>query len=109
VSNPKNQVLYVFDCSKLNRHAALMFFEEWNFINNQCCVVSFPCCENGTCITGSYEILLKHVGPLVPDAALLSSQSLWTSSGVQAKESGAVCFGLLKIEPPRRPRCFDVF
>ena len=47
---------------------------------------SFPCCENGTCITGSHEILLNHVGPLVPDAAVLSSQSLCTLSGVQAKD-----------------------
>ena len=99
----------MFRLLKIESPRCIDVLEEWNFINNQCCVVSFPCCENGTCITGSYEILLKHVGPLVPDAALLSSQSLWTSSGVQAKESGAVCFGLLKIEPPRRPRCFDVF
>jgi len=48
VFKPKNQVLYVLDCSKLNRHgghAALMFFEEWNFNTSYINVVwfSFPC------------------------------------------------------------------
>ena len=58
---------------------------------------SFPCCENGTCITGSPEILLKHVGPLVPDAAVLSLQSLWTSSGVQAKDQVLYVFDCSKF------------